>query len=273
MSDCWEIKAVSKDQCSWNLAAPCAQNWDAVLVLSVFCLATHSLIKSARIFCKTDIFFQNCVIANLCAALPLIITTAGTSWQGETSVSSPLSPRSGEGRGAGSQAHADDPGDAAAGGGGAVGAASPGGVLRWGGGHRDSHCLHPGWGGFRVHCLCSGSCAACGGANCGRIGAGALESNAQRRWFPDLPKPQVWGVFCPNQKRASWWIFSWFVKWSNWLGCISNLDVLCAKPSQTCFFLENAFKEKVFFPFLEDLSLDSCKFAQILSVQNCGIPW
>lgn len=93
MSDYWEIKAVSKDQCSWNFAALCAQNWDAVLVLSVFCLATRSLIKSARIFCKTDVFFQNPVIANLPAAFPLTITIPGTRWAGGISVSSAMSPQ------------------------------------------------------------------------------------------------------------------------------------------------------------------------------------
>lgn len=93
MSDYWEIKAVSKDQCSWNFAALRAQNWDAVLVLSVFCLATHTLIKSARIFCKTDIFFQNHAISNLCAVFPLIITMPATSWEGSISVSSAMSPQ------------------------------------------------------------------------------------------------------------------------------------------------------------------------------------
>lgn len=58
-----------------------------------YSLATHSLIKSARIFCRTYIFFQNCVIANLCAVFPLIVTIPGTYWEGGFSVSSSMSPQ------------------------------------------------------------------------------------------------------------------------------------------------------------------------------------
>lgn len=203
MNDCWEIKAVSKDLCSWNFAALCAYNWGAVLLLSVFCLAIHLLIKSAHYkFCAKHIFFQNDLISNFCAVFS--INHHNTKYLLERwNFCNLFNFSLGERRGAISQSHFDDSRDAAAGFSGAVWAASPGSLLRWSGGNWDSDCLYTGWRGFRIYSLCSGSYAACRRTNCGTIGAGALENSVQRRWLLDLPKPKVWVFFFPSQKQPS----------------------------------------------------------------------